>query len=36
MKLTNKQIKQMINEVNRDGCAIHSLGFIDLKDFLDI
>jgi len=45
MKLTNKQIKQMINEelrnvlneVDREGCAIHSLGFIDLEgNFIDL
>ena len=45
MKLTNKQIKQIIKEelrkalkeVDRDSCAVHSLGFIDLEgNFIDL
>ena len=45
MKLTSKQIKQIINEelqkvldeVDRETCAIHSLGFIDLDgNFIDL
>lgn len=45
MKLSNKQIKQIIkeelrkvlDEVDRETCAIHSLGFIDLDgNFIDL